>query len=91
MATLLVKSVAGLMQPDISALRAGLLRFVGWQHDATLGAAGGWVLKEEPVSVEYHHDYAKAVQAGSLVACDEATALLCGVAWTPEQSASEQL
>jgi len=86
-----VKPVGKALVPDYEALEQGVLRFVGRQHDASLGEmhpktkkkSGGYVPTDEYVEVPHRLEYIQELKAGTLEPADEATARLAGLAWEP--------
>jgi hypothetical protein len=81
---LTVKAVGSAMVPDYAALDAGILRFVGRRHDASVGANGAWVGTGDAVTLPMRAEYVQEVQAGALVPCDAETARACGVPFRAE-------
>jgi len=79
---LTVKAAGSAMVPDYAALEAGVLRFIGRRHDATVGPNGAWVPTGEAVTIPASAEYLQEVKAGALVPADEATARVCGVPFT---------
>lgn len=59
-------------------------RFIGWNYDAALGEAGGWVRKEEPEELPYKHEYVKAIKEGDLIPADAETAHICGLQFSKQ-------
>ena len=77
-----VKAAGSAMVPDYAALDAGILRFVGCRHDASVGVNGAWVPTGEAVTLLARAEYVQEVKAGALTPCDAETARACGVPFT---------
>jgi len=94
--TLCVRAKGQALVHNFEALEAGILRFVGWRRDSTLGepvtqadgtvvTPGGWVHTGEPVEVPNRHEYRHALIVGDLEPADEATARAVGLPFTPAE------
>lgn len=84
---LTVKAVGSAMVPNYEALDAGILRFVGRRHDASVGPNGAWVGTGEVVTLPARAEYVQEVKAGTLAPCDAETARACGVPFTATKTA----
>ena len=67
------------MVPNYEAAAGGVMRFVGWKHDAAAGVNGGFVMSSEAVEVPFRAEYLQEIKAGNLQPADESTAKIAGV------------
>jgi len=97
MKMLKVKAAGSALVPDFAAMDAGILRFIGRSHDASVGPqdasgvpSGGWVRSDEAVSIPFRLEYVQEVQAGCLTVCDEESARLCGVPFSAPKASKNK-
>ena len=92
--TLRLRAKGDLLCADYDAHESGIKRFVGRKHSTDVGheyrdeqgnllKTGGWISTGEPQELPYRAELAQAVKEGDCWAADEATAIVCGVAFDP--------
>lgn len=96
--TLKVKAVGDILVQDYRAMRDGVKRYIGREHDASvikydefsdednkISHRGGFVSTNSVVEVPNIQEYRKEVELGFLEAADEKTAIICGIKFNKDK------
>lgn len=86
---------SGVLVSDLEAYAVKVRRFVGWEHDGSLGPDGGFRAKVVPTTLHvtdntHLAEYIRALKDGELLPADEATAKASGTILKPSKDAKQK-
>jgi len=81
--TISVRAKGLALVPNHDAFDAGVKRYIGWRYGEVAPGSGEYGFKktDEAEVVSARQEHVRDVKEGALFAADQATAILCGVAF----------